>query len=271
MRQQNFQNQQGFTLIEMLVVVALVALLVGMSIPSFIQARRYANVTQNANKLFIPLTRARNLAMKKQRPVLIIMQWQNTAGSERLIFTALLDHDYTTGTPGLSPTPPSGPTSTSTTTDFTLLPSEDPFGFTQQLVISPVYDNSGAVINNNNQFSFGYPTTASVFTAAQTNLLTPAAASTCAGTTCWFGFDASGRLIPNGLPPFAAPGRDVTSLAHLPSAADVGGPEFYFAEYNAAGNSRVTAHIFRKIEITSIGGIRILSWNPRANSWEGIK
>lgn len=233
---------RGFTLVEMLIVIVLVGFLAGMSIPSFIKAQRYAKVTNNSNALYTSLSRARAIAMRKQRPVIIGVVTTTGPGYPILTFNAFLDADYSTnpGFPGATPTAGSG--------DTALLGTDSPFP-------------NGQLKLEAKDFSFGFPATGtSAFTAMRSN----------AGTDFWFGFDASGKLIPNGQVPFAGI-TDMSSLPQNPNTALIGGPEFYFAEAGAASITRASAHTYRKIEINSFGAIRTLAWNAQSNQWKGVQ
>ena len=247
-------HDSGFTLVEMLIVVALIGLLVGMSIPSFIRIGRVAKVSNAANRVYTGLLSARTSAMRKQRPVIIKVTV--TAGATaNLVFQACLDSNYAI-TPGAD-----DPTAPGCTTDTPMSGSDNPFFPGQTLTLN------NSVITTDNVF-LGYPAlTTSVFTPLATNL---AGASPGIANTYWFGFDSSGKLIPNGQAPFLT--QDVTALPHNPVTAlsNPGGPEFYFAEINAPNNNtRPSGHVYRKVEITNLGGIRNQSW--RNNAWTGVQ
>src|SRR5262245_17474788 len=59
----------GFTLMELMVVLALVAVLMGIAVPNFREFSRNHRLTATANDLVSSLARARNEAIKRQLPV----------------------------------------------------------------------------------------------------------------------------------------------------------------------------------------------------------
>ncbi len=233
--------QKGFSLVEMLVVIALIAAVVGLALPSFLKAQSYAKVNNTANQLYTGLIRARATAMRKQRPVLITATSGvgGTGTKPALTFTAKLDADFST-----APGPSNG--------DTPLIGQENPFPDGQLKLVAQ-------------DFSFGYPglsPSAGSFNARRTNMP--------GSSTNWFGFDASGRLIPNGQPPFGST-ADVTAYPSYPDTAVMGGPEFYFAEANAAAVNRANAHVYRRIEIGTFGAVRLTAWDTNANAWKGVQ
>ena len=62
----------GFTLVEMMVTIALVAVLLGLATPSFITARRNAELTSTANEFLSALSAARAEAMKRQLRAFVV-------------------------------------------------------------------------------------------------------------------------------------------------------------------------------------------------------
>ena len=64
-------SHYGFSLVELLVVVVLIALLVAMITPSFAKMRRTTSVTNASTTLNSGLVQARMIAMRVGRPVII--------------------------------------------------------------------------------------------------------------------------------------------------------------------------------------------------------
>ena len=254
--------QSGMTLIEMLIVVALVGIMMGMAIPAFVRMGRVAKVSNAANSVYTGLLSARSMAMRKQRPIIIKVRVTNGAAAN-LEFQACLDSDYAT-VPGANSTAFSCPGGGG---DDPLTGTNNPFNPNQVLTLNNT-------LRNTNNVSLGFPTIGtSVYTAYATNLPLGAAPPGTAGTY-WFGFDSSGKLIPDGQTVFAAPNtvQDVTRLTHYPAVAGAnpGGPEFYFAELYAASNdANPGRHVYRKVEITNLGGVRVQVW--RNNAWSGVQ
>lgn len=80
--------QCGFTLIELMVTVALVAVLMVLAVPSFITFQRNAELTSTANSFLATLTAARAEAMKRQLRVFVV---PNKAGDWASGWVAFVD------------------------------------------------------------------------------------------------------------------------------------------------------------------------------------
>lgn len=62
----------GFTLIELMVVISLIAILMGLAAPNFINARRNSELAATANEFLAALTAARAEAMKRQQRTFVV-------------------------------------------------------------------------------------------------------------------------------------------------------------------------------------------------------
>lgn len=78
--------RQGFTLIELMVTVALVAVLMVLAVPSFITFQRNAELTSTANSFLATLTAARAEAMKRQLRVFVVPNKAGDWGSGWVAF-----------------------------------------------------------------------------------------------------------------------------------------------------------------------------------------
>ncbi len=229
-------------------MVALLGLIAGIAMPSFLKSLRHAKVSSTANRLYLGLIRARSLAMKSQRPVLVVMTFN--AAPDTLTFKAYFDNDFASGSPGPSAGPSPSPTPTQDDPVSRTNTAGDPFGPAGQLALSA------------SDFSFGYPSNASgSYSRGWYNL--PLAQN-------WFEFDAAGRLLPNGQPPFT-PAQDITQTASLPDPAYLTGPEFYFAEADARAVRTPRGHVYRKVEISPFGAARVTSWDATTQRWKGVQ
>lgn len=63
---------RGFTLIELMVVISLIAILLGLAAPNFIDARRNSELATTANEFLAALTAARAEAMKRQQRTFVV-------------------------------------------------------------------------------------------------------------------------------------------------------------------------------------------------------
>ncbi|MBX3603911.1 MAG: GspH/FimT family pseudopilin [Piscinibacter sp.] len=63
---------RGFTLIEILVVISMIAILLGIAAPSFVTFQRNSELTATANEFLAALTVARSEAMKRQQRSFIV-------------------------------------------------------------------------------------------------------------------------------------------------------------------------------------------------------
>ncbi|MEZ5499272.1 MAG: GspH/FimT family pseudopilin [Steroidobacteraceae bacterium] len=63
------RTARGFTLLELMVVLAIAAVVLGLGAPSFGEFRRNARLTAAANDLLTGIQQARSEAIKRQRPV----------------------------------------------------------------------------------------------------------------------------------------------------------------------------------------------------------
>lgn len=78
--------RRGFTLIELMVTVALVAVLMVLAVPSFITFQRNAELTSTANSFLATLTAARAEAMKRQLRVFVVPKKDGDWGSGWMAF-----------------------------------------------------------------------------------------------------------------------------------------------------------------------------------------
>lgn len=65
-------RRRGFTLVEMMVVIAMIAILLGIATPSFIAYRRNAELSGTANEFLAALSAARAEAMKRQLRAFVV-------------------------------------------------------------------------------------------------------------------------------------------------------------------------------------------------------
>ncbi|MBL0222783.1 MAG: GspH/FimT family pseudopilin [Xanthomonadales bacterium] len=106
-RFRGFTRSPGFTLLELLIAVAVVGVLVAMALPSFREFNIRTQVTQLTNELVHDLTMARTEAVKRGRDVVVKANsswsngWSVKFGSERSARTPRL----TPNTP-FNPNPP---------------------------------------------------------------------------------------------------------------------------------------------------------------------
>ena len=73
-------SEQGFTLIELMVTLALVAILMAVAVPSFTTFQRNAELTSFSNSLWSGINAARGEAMKRGRNAMVIPtngNWNN--------------------------------------------------------------------------------------------------------------------------------------------------------------------------------------------------
>ena len=68
----NSSREKGFTLIELMVTVALVAILMLVAVPSFVTFQRNAELTTRMNSLMASINTARGEAMKRGRDAVIL-------------------------------------------------------------------------------------------------------------------------------------------------------------------------------------------------------
>lgn len=66
------RRRRGFTLIELMVVISLVAILLGLAAPNFITMRRNAELTTTANEFLAAMSAARAEAMKRQQRSFVV-------------------------------------------------------------------------------------------------------------------------------------------------------------------------------------------------------
>lgn len=78
--------RRGFTLIELMVTVALVAVLMVLAVPSFVTFQRNAELTSTANSFLATLTAARAEAMKRQLRVFVVPNKDGDWGSGWMAF-----------------------------------------------------------------------------------------------------------------------------------------------------------------------------------------
>jgi len=63
------RRQRGFTLLELMMAIAVIGILAAVAVPSFITFRLNSRMTSAANDLLTDLNAARSEAIKRQRPV----------------------------------------------------------------------------------------------------------------------------------------------------------------------------------------------------------
>ncbi|OJY90774.1 MAG: hypothetical protein BGP25_09975 [Lysobacterales bacterium 63-13] len=100
-RFRGFTRSPGFTLLELLIAVAVVGVLVAMALPSFREFNIRTQVTQLTNELVHDLTMARTEAVKRGRDVVVKANsswsngWSVKFGSEEISTHAAIDPQYT--------------------------------------------------------------------------------------------------------------------------------------------------------------------------------
>lgn len=83
--------QQGFTLIELMVTVAVVAILVGVAVPSFQGAVNGNRLASSANELVASLQTARMEAIRRNRRVVVCASANANAGQDATCANANID------------------------------------------------------------------------------------------------------------------------------------------------------------------------------------
>lgn len=88
-------SSRGFTLMEMLITVAIVAILIGVALPSFRESMIRTNVTQTGNDLVLDLNTARAEAVKRGFNVAVIARTGNWSAGWDIRADANGDGSYT--------------------------------------------------------------------------------------------------------------------------------------------------------------------------------
>jgi type IV fimbrial biogenesis protein FimT len=83
------QNARGFTIIELMITIAIAAIVLMLAVPSFTRAIDQAKFTSASNELITAMNFARNEAMRRSRPVSVRMN----AGGWIDGWTAFIDPD----------------------------------------------------------------------------------------------------------------------------------------------------------------------------------
>ncbi|RFF31098.1 GspH/FimT family pseudopilin [Wenzhouxiangella sediminis] len=65
----NSRSQRGFTILELLITIALLAILLSVAVPSFLSAIQNSRMTASANDLVTAFQLARSEALKRKRPI----------------------------------------------------------------------------------------------------------------------------------------------------------------------------------------------------------
>ncbi len=92
----NASDPRGFTLIELMVTLALVAILMVLAVPSFITFQRNSQLTSTANSFLASLSAARAEAMKRQLRTFVIPVDGNSWSSGWTVFVDVNSNVSTT-------------------------------------------------------------------------------------------------------------------------------------------------------------------------------
>jgi type IV fimbrial biogenesis protein FimT len=87
----------GFTLIELMVTIAIAAILMTVAAPSFVSFRRSSELTAVTNTLIASISAGRTESMKRGRPVLVRALGTDWTGGWRVFVDMDFDNAYSSG------------------------------------------------------------------------------------------------------------------------------------------------------------------------------
>ena len=89
------RNKSGFTLIELMVTIALIAIIMGGTIPAMITWRNNAQLSRGARQIYSDLQNARKMAIKNNRLAGVSF---NVSGNKYVVFLDINDAGGAIGT-----------------------------------------------------------------------------------------------------------------------------------------------------------------------------